>query len=130
MIESTIDNLLHALNDPSEAAIIVAILEKQRCMENYEYFQNQKEVYAYASTATSPIEKQTLKKMIKDVGKKFIISNAPSELNISAKIRSDFEECLKENNIQLSILEPTTKEVLAMLLQNTFPIYKRLKVPA
>ena len=128
LLESTIENLVVALNSPTESAIIVAILQKQLCMENFEYYQRQLEARNYSNGATSPIQVQTLKKMIKDIGKEFVFSNAPSELNISSKIRGEFEESVKEGNVSISILEPVTKEVLAMLLQNTYPVYKRLKV--
>ena len=121
--ECSIPALIKVLNSEIAVEKMIEVLAKQHCMENYFYYQQQKQVYNYAATATSPIEKQTLKKMIKDVGKEFILSNAPSELNIPSKLRSDFEEAMKDSNISVISLDPITKEVLNMMLRNAFPLY-------
>ena len=125
--ETNFDNVKQVLDSPLECEKMVAILAKQHCLENYFYYKQQKEVYAYSATATSPIEKQTLKKMIKDVGRDFLASGAPYELNLPSKIKGDFEESVKSGNVNLSILEPVTKEVMDMLIRNTYPLYLKLK---
>ena len=65
--------------------------------------------------------------MIKDVGRDFLASGAPYELNLPSKIKGDFEESVKSGNVNLSILEPVTKEVMDMLIRNTYPLYLKLK---
>ena len=125
--DNAIQLLIKVLDTESECDKMIEVLAKQHCMENYFYYQQQKEVYKYAATALGPIEKQTLKKMIKNLGKDFIYSSAPSELNIPSKLRSDFEEAAKDGNIQVLILDPITKEVLNMMLRNTFPTYLKNK---
>jgi Regulator of G protein signaling domain len=98
---------------------------KQFCMENYNYYSKQKEILDYVERAkgnTGAIYTSTLKKMLKEVDKEFIKEGSPNELNIPYKIRNDYGDSLKVAPNALH-LEPITKEVLKMMLLNTYPLY-------
>lgn len=98
---------------------------KQFCMENFNYYVKQKEILEYVEKSkgnTGGAYNATLKRMLKEIQKEFIREGSPNELNIPYKIRNDFEEALKTAPNALH-LEPITKEVLKMMLLNTYPLY-------
>ena len=142
-----LEHLIHVL-ESKEVDLLKKILEKQHCMENLHYYERQKLVKDQITTPTRHIgsfmaltsksllnatEKKTsqslqaVKEMIISIAKDFILEGSPQELNISAKVRYEFEEKLKTEKISVAILEPVTKEVLNNLLRNSFPVYKKLK---
>ncbi len=123
--ESNVKQVVAVLDSPSLSPRLISVIAKQHCLENYFYYERQKQIYEYAPSARSVIQQQTLKKMIRVVGKEFVASNSLYELNIPAKLRADFEESISQNQIHLSILDPITNEVLAMILRNSFPLYLR-----
>jgi Regulator of G protein signaling domain len=120
--EVTVQMLIKVLDSETECEKMIEILTKQLCLENYFYYQKQKEVCDLAAAAKNTIQTQLLDEMLKQLGRDFIVSDAPFELNIPSKIRKNFESAIK-NHPQVGILEPITDEVLNMMLRNTFPSY-------
>jgi Regulator of G protein signaling domain len=145
----TLEHLISVLNTPIELILLKKIVEKQHSMENLDYYQRQKLIKEYAAsnqlggnfrilTASaksllhlgermSAQNTQVVKDMIRALANDFIVEGAPQELNISAKVRYEFEDKFKKEKISLEILDPVTKEVLNNILLNSFSVYKKLK---
>jgi len=126
--DKAVEALKAVLDNETEAVKLTDVLAKQHCLENIFYFDKTKEVLEYSKAATSPIQMQTLKNMIKLLGKEFISNESTYELNIPSKLRKDFEETAKDfSKITVAILEPINKEVLNMILRNSYPLYLKGK---
>ncbi len=125
--EKGIENLVAILDHPEKKLRLLSILAKQLCLENYYFYQQQKEIQLYAASATSPVQQQAIKKMLKQLGRDFVAPSSIHELNIPSKIRADFEESCKNSNLSITHLTPVTKEVLNMVLRNSLPLYYSLK---
>lgn len=125
--ETSIKKMRELLADKAGFSRVVDALARVNRLEYSYYYQKYQEVFVYSKTATSPVQVQTLKKMMKSISKDFIYDEAPFKIPIQQDTLEEFEQKMADpSKVSAPLLAGITREVLEMIYDEAYRTYLEL----